>query len=161
MMHFIQSFFGFQRRLDARKTDGLIDVDEFIHFFAFIRRVLIHFMKQQRYGNVVGISGDEKAVDESRRCLWSRSCDDEQRLIEIGGDDLRFLREVDRFADDVILSRVDVRDVAFTLILECVVYMIAGRNRIGGGTSFEPNFSAHLTYNGLSVLSEDVVVFSR
>ena len=157
----MQSFLGFQRRLDARKTDGLIDADEFIHFFAFIRGVLIHFMKQQRYGNVVGISGDEKAVDESRRCLWSRGGDDEQRLIEVGGDDLRFLRQVDRFADDVILARVDVRDVAFTLILESVVYMITGGNRIGSRTTFEPNFSAHLTYNGLSVVGEYVVVFSR
>ena len=160
-MHFIQSFHGFQRRLDARKTDGLIDADEFIHFFAFVRRVLIHFMKQQRYGNVLGVSGDEKAVDESRCCLWTRGGDDKQRLIEVGGDDLRFLRQVDRFADDVILAWVDVRDVAFTLILECVVYMIAGGNRIGGRTSFEPDFSSHLTYNGLSVVGEYVVVFSR
>ena len=76
--------------------------------FFFIEQVAL--IKYKYHGHAIGLGGSQETVDEGGRCLGLADGDDQQSLIDVGCKDMTLLGEVNAFADDVVLTVLNLRN---------------------------------------------------
>ena len=64
------------------------------------------------------------------KCLRTDDGDDEQRLIDVGGNDMALLGEVDALADDVVTAVFDLLDPVRAVLEGLHLHKVTYRHRI-------------------------------
>ena len=83
----------------------------------------------------IGFGGSQETVDEGGGGLGIDDCDYQEGLIDVGGQDVALLGEVDALADDVVTAGFGV----------------------GGADALEAEVALDLTINQLAIVGEDGV----
>ncbi len=82
-------------------------------------------------GDMVGLGGDEEAVDEAGRGAWEAEGGHDAEEVDIGGDDVCLLGEVSGASDDVVATVVDIGDKSGAVVKELEVDTVAHGNGVG------------------------------
>ena len=113
----------------------------------------IALVENKYYRNAVGLGRSQEAVDECRAGLRTSYGNDQQRLVDIGSEDMALLREVDGLTDDVVLTILNFRNpVAFTHS-----DTVAHSHRISRADSLDAEIALYLTIKELVIVRTDGV----
>ena len=86
--------------------------------------------QKYRHWHLVRLARNQKTVNELRSRLGREERGHEQRLIEIGGNDMRLLREVRRSPYDIVAARFDVGDDGLPRLVTLATHDVANDDGI-------------------------------
>ena len=87
---------------------GLVERDHHLLITGLVGIEQVGLVEDEDDGHAIGLGRSEEAVDEGGGGLRIVDGDNQQRLIDIGGDDVALLGEIDALADDVVATVLDV-----------------------------------------------------
>ena len=137
----------------ALVADGLVELYHQLLVVQQVRVEQVGLVEYEDHGHAVGLCGGEEAVDEGGGGLWLAYGDDEQGLIDVGGQDMTLLGEVDAFTDDVVAAVFDAGYPAAFAYGDTVAH----GNRIGRADAAEPEVAFYLIIGSQSIVGEDGV----
>ena len=146
-----------RRNLQALVADGLIEGDHHLLIAGLVGREQVGLVEDEDNGHTIGLGRGEETIDESGRRLRIVDGDDEQRLIDIGGDDMTLLGEVDALADDIVAAILNLGDEGCTLLVGDNLNTITHSNRVGATDTLQAKVALHLTIKKLVIVCEDGV----
>ena len=122
----------------------------------------IGLVEHQDHWHAVGLSRSQEAVDKGGGGLRTGHGDNQESLIDVSGQDMTLLRQVDALADDVVAAIVDIGNPADPLLTSPrrgrgKRYTVANRHGIGTPDAFYPEVSLHLTVKQLAIVRADGV----
>ena len=145
------------RYLTALIADGLVEPYHHLLVAQLVVAQLVSLVEHQDDGHAISLGRGQEAVDERGGGLGAADGDDEQRLIDVGSQDMALLREVDGLADDVVATVVDADNPALVVDL----YTVADGYGIGAADAFQAEVALHLTVKKLAIVRADGVPASR
>ena len=141
-----------------------------IHFTPEAKQVFILFAKGVALvdgddgRHMVGFAGDQKAIDESHGCARVAEGGHEERLVEVGSNDVMSLTAGGRDPVYIIASVVNAGDDP-TGLLACFLLNIdhiTDRNGVGGGDAVQLEAALHARLYELSgIILEDIPAAGR
>ena len=113
----------------------------------------VYLIKYENDRHAISLGRGQKTVDERRAGLWLRDSNDKQCLINIRCKDVALLRQVDAFADDVVLAVVYFCNPIAVTHSNPITYS----NRIRGANSLDAKIALYLTIKELAIVRQDGV----
>jgi hypothetical protein len=113
----------------------------------------VYLIEYKDDGYTVSFGRGQKAVNECGAGLWLGNGDNEQCLVNIGCQNVALLREVDAFADDVVLAILNLRNPAFVVNCDPVAY----GHRIRRADSLDTEIALYLTIKELAIVRKNGV----
>ena len=123
----------------------------------------VNLVEHQYDRYAVCLGRGEKTVDKGGAGLRHLDGDDEHSLVDVGCKDATLLGEVRRFADDIVLSVLNVGNPRVPVIVSVPVkyHPIAHGNRIGATNALEAEVAFHLAVNRSTIVGEHCVPVAR
>ena len=143
--------------MQALVADGLIKCNHHLLVTGLISIEQIGLVEDEDDGHAIGFGRGKKTIDEGGRGLGIVDGNDEQRLIDIGGDDMTLLGEVDALADDIVAAILNLGDEGCTLLVGDNLNTITHSNRVGATDTLQAKVALHLTIKKLVIVCEDGV----
>ena len=134
-------------------ADSLIEGDEHLLVMGLVGIQQIGLIEDQNDGHAIGFCRGQETVDEGGGGLGIVDGDDEQRLIDIGSDDVALLGEIDALADDVVTAVVDVDYPTFVIDR----HPVADGHGVRAPYAFDTEITLDLTIKELAIVGEDGV----
>ena len=153
----IDAIARFGRDLQALVTDGFVECDHHLLVTGLVGIKQIGLVEYEDDRYAIGLGRGEEAVDEGGRGLGVVDGDNEQCLIDIGGDDMALLREINTLANNVIASVTDVGDEGCALLVGDNRHTITDGDRVSATDTFQAKVALHLTIKKLAIVREDGV----
>ena len=125
LLHLVEPRTFEGRNLINGVSCGGIDALHLVVYLPKLFVVKVHLVEEDAGGDVVGLSGDQQAVDETRGGAWEAEGGHDAQQIDVGGDDVRLLGELGGAADDVVLAVGDIVDDAGAVVLQLEEDMVA------------------------------------
>ena len=138
-------------------ADVRVEVHQPVQVPAFVVRIEVGLVEDQADGYAVGFGRGQEAVDEDGGGLRIVDGHDEQALVEVGGDDVRLLREVRRASDDVVLPVVYFGDERRPLRVGADAHPVAHGHGVGAADSFQAEVALDLAFHQAAVVRLDDV----
>ena len=113
--------------------------------------------QQNRDGYAVGLAGYQEAVDELRSRHGREQRHDQQRPVEVGGDDVRLFGEVRGPANDVVAARQYFADDSGVLFVPFANDPVAHDYGIGRTYAFQTQASPDTALDRFPGVRADVV----
>ena len=146
-----------RRNFEAGIADGGVEVDEAVQIAQVVFIVEVGLVEEQDGGDAVGFGRGQEAVDEGGRSLRIVDGDDEHALVEVGGDDVRLLREVGRAADDVVLAVLYLGDKGRAFPVFNDVDTVAHGHGVGAADAFQAEVPLYLALHVASFVRANQV----
>ena len=112
-----------------------------------LRVLQVELRQEDRHRDLVGLAGHQKPVHELRGRLGRTQRRHQQRLVDVGGDDMRLFRKVRSPADHVVAPRQDVGDHIVAPLVGLARHFVAHHHGIGRTHPFQaqsaPDAAAH------------------
>ena len=132
-------------------------------------REQVGLVENQHHGDAIGLGRGQETVDEGSGGLRIIDGDDKKHLVYIGRQDMALLREIRRFADDVVAAVFNLGDEDSTrrALLGCrrngpvrrwrkrQTDAVTHSHRIGAADALQPEFSFDLAVDGIAVVGKD------
>ena len=111
---------------------------------------------------MIGFGGDQKTVDETRGGAWLCDGGHHDSQVNIGSDDVRGLAQVDRLADNHIITWFDLLDDARILAWFLFkLHIVAHGHGIGAADAIQTDLAAQAALPLSSLFVEDDVPAAR
>ena len=121
----------------------------------------VGFGQQNRDGYAVGLAGYQEAVDELRSRHGREQRHDQQRPVEVGGDDVRLFGEVRGPANDVVAARHYFADDSGVLFVPFADDPVAHDYGVGRTYAFQTQASPDTALDRFPGVRADVVPAAR
>ena len=148
---------GSRRHGTTLISDVLIERNHHVLIPPLVIIKYVGLVEDKHDRHAVGLGRSQKAVDEGRAGLRPVDRDDEQGLVDVGGDDVTLLREVGRLADDVVAAVADGGNESRSLGVLDYLHAVADGHGIGAPDAFQPEVSLYLAVHHPPVIRLDGV----
>ena len=149
----IDAFTRFCRNYTTFITDGLIECGKHLLVSSLIVGEQVGLIEYEDNGHAISLGRSQETVDEGSRGLRIIDSNDEQSLIDISGNDMTLLGEVDALADNVVATVIDVGNPTFGINSHTVAYGYG----IGTPDAFDTEITLDLTIKELAIVGKDGV----
>lgn len=151
----VQSFAGGGAEFQTGIADGGIEVDEALQIFLVFPVIPVDFVENQFDGYAIGFGRGQEAVDKHGGGNGVIDGYDQHRLVEVGGDDVRLLRQVGGAADDVVFPLFNRGDKGCALFVDVDLHPVAHGYGVGGADVLEAEIAFYLTFDLPPVVGPD------
>ena len=145
------------RHLEAGVADGGVEADEAVQVAEVGLVVSVRLVEYELYRNAIGFGRGQKTVDEGGRSFGIVDGDDEQALVEVGGDDVRLFRQVGGTADDVVTPVFNLADESRAFPVENDLHVVSHSHRIGAADALQAEGAPDFALDAASVLGLDEI----
>ena len=151
LLQFVYAMTRCGRNTLALITHGIVELHHHILIVQLVGREQVTLVEHQHHGNPVGLSRSQETVYEGCAGFRIVDSDNEESLIDIGGNDVTLLGEVGRLTDDIVLRRSSIA-VIHPFRRLCAPHPVANRHRIGATDTFQAEVSLHLIIDSLAIV---------
>ena len=145
---------------DAGVAHCVIELHQELLHVQLVGREDVRLVECKDDRNGISLGGGKETVDECRGCLGIIDRHDKHRLIYIGGDDMALLREILRFADDIVTAVGYLGDEGGAFAVGLYGHTVAHGNGIGAADALQAEVALYLTIDGAPLVGEHRVPIS-